>query len=82
MNDIRPLRTEADYDWALVEIEHYFDHLPQPGTAEADRFDVMTDLVNAYDAIGLIEVEPRIPRHTEPEKSRGLLSRLKKPFKR
>ena len=40
------------------------------------------DLVNAYDAIGLIEVEPRIPRHTEPEKSGGLLSRLKKPFKR
>lgn len=50
MNDIRPLKTEADYDWALVEIEHYFDHLPEPGTAEADRFDVLTDLVNAYEA--------------------------------
>lgn len=50
-------------------------------TARASMGDVF-DLVNAYDAIGLIEVEPRIPRHTEPEKPAGLLSRLKKPFKR
>jgi hypothetical protein len=50
-------------------------------TARASMGDVF-DLVNAYDAIGLIEVEPRIPRHTEPEKTGGLLSRLKKPFKR
>ena len=40
------------------------------------------DLVNAYDAIGLIEVERRIPRHSEPQKPAGLLSRLRKPFKR
>ena len=50
-------------------------------TARASMGDVF-DLVNAYDAIGLIAVEPRIPRHTEPEKSGGLLSRLKKPFQR
>lgn len=49
--------------------------------ARAEMGDVF-DLVNAYDAIGLIQVEPRIPRHTEPEKPAGLLSRLKKPFKR
>ncbi len=50
-------------------------------TARAAMGDVF-DLVNAYDAIGLIEVERRLPRHTEPEKPAGLLSRLRKPFKR
>lgn len=37
------------------------------------------DVVNAYDAIGLIEVERRLPRHVEPV-SGGLLARLRKPF--
>ena len=50
MQNIRPLKSEADYDWALAELEAYFDHLPEPGTADADRFDVLTDLVNAYEA--------------------------------
>jgi hypothetical protein len=36
-------------------------------------------LVSAYDAIGLIEVERRLPRH-EPPAPTGLLARLRKPF--
>jgi hypothetical protein len=40
------------------------------------------DVVNAYDAIGLIEVEPRHPRHAKPEQPTGLLARLRKPFVR
>ncbi len=40
------------------------------------------DVVNAYDAIGLIEVERRPPRHSEPEQPTGLLARLRKPFGR
>ena len=47
--DIRPIRTEADYDWALAEIERYFEHEPQPGTAAADRFDVLSALIEAYE---------------------------------
>ena len=50
MENIRALKTEADYDWALAEIEAYFDNLPEPGTTNADRFEVLTDLVNAYEA--------------------------------
>ena len=50
MDNVRPLRTEADYEWALAEIERYFDHLPDPGSSEGDRFDVLTDLVAAYEA--------------------------------
>jgi HTH-type transcriptional regulator/antitoxin HigA len=48
--DIKPIRTEDDYDWALAEIAQYFDHVPAPGTADADRFDVLSDLIAAYEA--------------------------------
>jgi len=48
--DIKPIRTEADYDWALSEISPYFDTVPEPGTAEADRFDILADLIAAYEA--------------------------------
>mgnify|MGYP001166145148 CR=1 FL=1 len=48
--DIRPIRNETDYDWALAEIAPYFDDVPQPGTAEADRFDILSDLIVAYEA--------------------------------
>jgi HTH-type transcriptional regulator/antitoxin HigA len=50
MMDVRPIRNEADYDWALAEIEQYFDREPAPGTPEADRFDVLADLIAAYEA--------------------------------
>lgn len=48
--DIRPIRTEADYEWALAEVERYFDDEPLPGTPEADRFDILSDLIEAYEA--------------------------------
>lgn len=48
--DVRPIRNEADYDWALAEIEQYFDREPAPGTPEADRFEVLADLIEAYEA--------------------------------
>ncbi|GHD10935.1 transcriptional regulator [Tianweitania populi] len=47
--DIRALRTEDDYDWALAEIERYFDHEPEKGSAEAERFDVLAALIAAYE---------------------------------
>jgi HTH-type transcriptional regulator/antitoxin HigA len=50
MRNIRPLRNEADYDWALAEIEHYFDKEPKRGTDEADRFDVLAALIESYEA--------------------------------
>jgi HTH-type transcriptional regulator/antitoxin HigA len=48
--DVRPIRTEADYRWALAEIELYFDNEPARGTPEADRFEVLADLIEAYEA--------------------------------
>jgi HTH-type transcriptional regulator/antitoxin HigA len=47
--NIRPIRSEADYDWALKEIERYFEREPRRGTPEADRFDVLAALLEAYE---------------------------------
>ena len=46
---IRPIRSEADYDAALVEIERYFDKEPKPGTPEADRFDLLALIIADYE---------------------------------
>ena len=45
---IKPIRTEADYEQALHEIENLMD--AQPETEEADRLDVLVTLVEAYEA--------------------------------
>ena len=49
MMDVRALRTEADYEWALREVESYFDNPPEPGTEDADRFDVLSALIEKYE---------------------------------
>jgi len=46
---IRPLRSEADYDAALEEIERYFEDEPKPGTQEADRFDLLALIIEDYE---------------------------------
>ena len=47
--DVRPIRTEGDYEWALREIAPYFEEPPARGTPEGDRFDVLATLVAAYE---------------------------------
>src|SRR5207237_6915961 len=49
MSEIRPIRTEADYDAALKEIEQYFENEPEVGSPESDRFDVLAALIGAYE---------------------------------
>ena len=46
---IRPLRSEADYDTALKEIERYFENEPKPGTWEADRFDLLALIIEDFE---------------------------------
>lgn len=48
--NIRAIKTEADYDWAIAEIAQYFDNEPKPGSEDADRFAVLADLIEAYEA--------------------------------
>jgi HTH-type transcriptional regulator/antitoxin HigA len=47
---VRPIKSEADYDWALKQIEPYFAREPKRGSSEADRFDVLAVLIEAYEA--------------------------------
>lgn len=49
MENIRPIRTEDDYNWALAEIEQYFEKEPEAGSEAADRFDVLATLIEAYE---------------------------------
>ena len=46
--DIKPIKTEAEYDAALAEIERLWDS--KEGSSEADRLDVLVTLVEAYEA--------------------------------
>jgi HTH-type transcriptional regulator / antitoxin HigA len=41
--DIKPIRTEADYEAAMKEIEKLLDS--QPGTPDGDRMDVLVTSV-------------------------------------
>jgi HTH-type transcriptional regulator / antitoxin HigA len=45
--ELRPIRTEADYQAALQEIELLFDAAPD--TPEYDRLDVLSTLVEVYE---------------------------------
>jgi HTH-type transcriptional regulator / antitoxin HigA len=46
--DIKPIRTKRDYQSAMREVEALWD--ARPGTKEADRLEVLTLLVQAYEA--------------------------------
>lgn len=45
--DIKPIRSEADYQFALEEIERLWGS--EPGTPEGDRFEILFILVEAYE---------------------------------
>ncbi|MEW6667008.1 MAG: helix-turn-helix domain-containing protein [Thermodesulfobacteriota bacterium] len=77
--EIRPIKTEADYQAVLDEIERLFD--AKPGSPEADRLDVLVTLVEAYEekhyAIPLPDPIEAILYQME---SRGLSRRDLEPF--
>lgn len=45
----RPIRTDAEYKAALAEIERFFADEPRKGTPDADRFDLLTLLIETYE---------------------------------
>lgn len=63
--DIRPIRSEEDYEAALHTIAELMEAQPQFGTDDFDRLDVLATLVEAYerenypvgpaDPVGVIE---------------------------
>jgi antitoxin component HigA of HigAB toxin-antitoxin module len=58
-----PLRSEADYNKALKEIERYFENEPKPDTPEADRFDFLATIIEDYER-GQWPIEPPDPSVT------------------
>jgi HTH-type transcriptional regulator/antitoxin HigA len=85
MRNIRAIRNETDYDWALTEIARYFENQPEPGTAAAERFDVLANLIEAYEAkhwpieptdpIAAIEYRMEIAGYTQKDLSELIGSR-------
>jgi HTH-type transcriptional regulator / antitoxin HigA len=77
--DIRPIKTEADYQAALAEIERLFDAVPD--TPAGDRLDVLATLVEAYEAqhYSLPAPDP-IDAITYHMESRGISRRDLEPY--
>jgi HTH-type transcriptional regulator/antitoxin HigA len=47
-NELKPIRTEADYEEALAEVERLWG--AKSGTLKGDRLDVLATLIDAYEA--------------------------------
>src|SRR5712692_4670796 len=77
--NIQPVKTEADYEKALLEIEKLFD--ATPNTPEGDRLEVLATLVEAYEeqhySIPTPDPIEAIKYHME---SRGLCRRDLEPY--
>ena len=77
--DIHPIRTEADYEAALAEIERLFDAAPH--TPEGDRLEVLATLVEAYEEQHYsIPAPDPIEAITYYMESRGLCRRDLEPY--
>ena len=48
MRNLRPLRSEKDYEAALVEVERLWG--AKAGTSKGDRLDILATLIEAYEA--------------------------------
>lgn len=47
--NIHPIRNAKDHKAALRELSAYFDHEPEPGSEDGDRFEILATLVEAYE---------------------------------
>lgn len=48
MSELKPIRTEADYEAALTEVERLWGS--RSGNPEGDRLDVLATLIDAYES--------------------------------
>lgn len=48
--EFKPIRTEAEYESALSTVAPYFNREPELGTPEADHFEMLLILIEAYEA--------------------------------
>ncbi len=64
--DIRPIRSEADYRAALNEVERLWQG--EPGTPEGDRVEVLSTLIEAYEARHHPIAAPDLPAAPRPRR--------------
>jgi HTH-type transcriptional regulator / antitoxin HigA len=77
--ELRPIRTESDYQAALKEIEVLFD--APPNTPEYDRLDLLSTLVEAYEKVHYpIEMPDPIEAILYYMDTRGLSRRDLEPY--
>ncbi len=77
--DIRPIKTETDYEWALAEIENLLE--AEPDTPDGDRLDILVTLVEAYeDDFYSIPMPDPIEMILYTMESRGLTRRDLEPY--
>lgn len=48
--EIKPIRTQAEYEAALRAVAPYFENEPLLGTPQADYFEMLVILIEAYEA--------------------------------
>ena len=48
LSEVKPIRSEADYEGALAEVERLWG--ARSGTPEGDRLDVLATLIDAYES--------------------------------
>ena len=59
MMDVRAIHNEDDYQWAIHEVRQYFENEPAPGSQEGDRFEVLLQLIKAYeDKFPVVDADP------------------------
>ena len=77
--EIKPIRTEYDYQAALLEIESLMNAMP--GSAEEDRLDVLATLIKAYEDVRYPIPKPSPIAALEYYlESRGLTRKALEPF--
>ncbi|MDP5199269.1 type II toxin-antitoxin system HigA family antitoxin [Flavobacterium sp. DG2-3] len=54
--EIKPIKTEKDYDWALERVNALFD--AKPNTDEGDELDILVTLIEKYEKIHYPIPEP------------------------
>jgi HTH-type transcriptional regulator / antitoxin HigA len=47
---LKPIRSEQDYKAALRQVSPFFDNEPEPGTPEAERFELLAQQIETYEA--------------------------------
>ena len=63
-NELKPIRSMADYEAALAEVERLWG--AKAGTPRGDRLDVLATLIDAYEAVRFpFDRRDQIPHGTD-----------------